>query len=199
MTILADNLWLLNRWVYQMLHRERLDVRVIRIGRFMNQNTQVAVFDEDFAKYGDAIFRFCIVKVSNVELAEDLTQEVFMRYWGYLKDGKEIQNPRALLYTIANNLAKDWYKKKKSDSLDDQIALGYDPVEKSAGPQMLAEQAEVIDALTQLEENDREVMVMRYVDGLDPRDIAVILNESANVISVRLNRATKRLQTILHL
>ncbi|MBY0538719.1 RNA polymerase sigma factor [Patescibacteria group bacterium] len=165
----------------------------------MNQNTQVTVFDEAFAQYGDAIFRFCIVKVSNVELAEDLTQEVFMRYWGYLKEDKEIQNPRALLYTIANNLAKDWYKKKKSDSLDDQIALGYDPVEKSAGPQLLAEQAEVIDALAQLEENDREIMVLRYVDGLDPKDIALILNESANVISVRINRATKRLQTILHI
>jgi RNA polymerase sigma factor (sigma-70 family) len=165
----------------------------------MNQNTPVTVFDEAFAKYGDAIFRFCIVKVTNVELAEDMTQEVFMRYWTYLKADKEISNPRALLYTIANNLAKDWYKKKKADSLDDQIALGYDPVEKSAGPVVLAEHAEIIDALQHLEENDRTVMVMRYVDGLDPKDIAAILDESANTVSVRLNRATKRLQTILHI
>jgi RNA polymerase sigma factor (sigma-70 family) len=77
--------------------------------------------------------------------------------------------------------------------------LGYDPIEKSAGPAVLAEHAEIIDALQHLEENDRTVMVMRYVDGLDPKDIAAILDESANVISVRLNRATKRLQTILHI
>lgn len=165
----------------------------------MNQNTQVTVFDEVFATYGDAIFRFCIVKVSNVELAEDMTQEVFMRYWSYLRADKEIQNPRALLYTIANNLAKDWYKKKKADSLDDQIALGYDPIEKSPGPELAAEHQEIIMALQHLEEQDRELMVMRYVDGLEPRDIAAILSESANVVSVRLNRATKRLQTILHI
>jgi RNA polymerase sigma factor (sigma-70 family) len=165
----------------------------------MNQSTQETVFQEGFTKYGDAIFRFCIVKVSNVELAEDMTQEVFMRYWGYLKADKQIDNPRALLYTIANNLAKDWYKKKKSDSLDDQIALGYEPIEKSPGPELQAEHQEIITALNELEENDKEIMVMRYVDGLEPRDIATILNESANVISVRLNRATKRLQTILHI
>lgn len=165
----------------------------------MNQSTQVTVFDEIFATYGDAIFRFCMVKVSNVEQAEDMTQEVFMRYWSYLRADKEIQNPRALLYTIANNLAKDWYKKKKADSLDDQIALGYDPIEKSPGPQLVAEHQEILTALAQLEEQDRALMVMRFVDGLEPRDIATILSESANVISVRLNRATKRLQTILHI
>lgn len=164
----------------------------------MNQNTQEKVFVEDFAQYGDAIFRFCMVKVSNVELAEDMTQEVFMRYWGYLRTDKAIANPRALLYTIANNMAKDWYKKKKTDSLDDQIALGYQPAEQSAGPIAQAEHQEIVDALNCLEERDREIMVMRYVEGLEPKDIAQLLSESANVISVRLNRATKRLQTVLH-
>jgi len=165
----------------------------------MNQNTQEKVFEVDFAKYGDAIFRFCMVKVSNVELAEDMTQEAFMRYWEYLRSGKTIDNPRALLYTMSNNLAKDWYKKKKADSLDDKFALGYDPIEKSVGAEMLAQHQEVVDALQHLEEKDREVMVMRFVEGLEPKDIAAFLNESANVISVRLNRAIKRLQTVLHL
>lgn len=181
------------------MHTNLIDVRVVESNRFMNQSVPEKIFEELFTLYGDAIFRFCMVKVSNVELAEDMTQEVFMRYWGYLSAGKEIQNPRALLYTIANNLAKDWYKKKKADSLDDQIALGYDPIEKSPGPQLQAEHQEILTALDELAENDKEIMVMRYVDGLEPRDIATILNESANVISVRLNRATKRLQTILHI
>lgn len=163
----------------------------------MNQSTEEKVFEETFAQFGDAIFRFCIVKVMNVELAEDMTQEVFMRYWSYLRADKEITNPRALLYTIANNLAKDWYKKKKADSLDDQIALGYDPIEKGPNPQTLAEYTELIDALSHLEERDKEVMIMRYVEGFEPRDIAAVLGETANAISVRINRATKRLQTIL--
>lgn len=163
----------------------------------MKEDSQEKVFTDIFAEYGDAIFRFCIVKVSNVPLAEDMTQEVFLRYWNYLRADKPVGNPRALLYTIANNLAKDWYKKKKSDSLDDQLELGYEPVERSPGPELVAAHKEIIAALDKLEEHDREVMVMRYVDGLEPKDIALVLNETANVISVRINRATKRLQNIL--
>ena len=83
--------------------------------------------------------------------------------------------------------------------MDDRIALGHEPVEKASGPQVLAEHQEVIDALHHLEEKDREVMVLRYIEGLEPKDIGTFLNESANVISVRINRATKRLQTILHI
>jgi RNA polymerase sigma-70 factor (ECF subfamily) len=181
------------------LHDAVDDVRVVELNRFMNQNTQEKVFQEDFAEYSDAIFRFCMVKVSNVELAEDMTQEVFMRYWGYLRADKTISNGRALLYTIANNMAKDWYKKKKSESLDDQMELGHLPVEKSAGQDVLAEQREVIEALHQLEERDQEVMLLRFVEGLEPKDIALILDETANNISVRINRATKRLQTLLHI
>lgn len=175
------------------------NVREVYVSRFMNQNTQETVFAETFALYSDAIFRFCIVKVTNREMAEDMTQEVFMRYWQYLRIDQEITNVRALLYTIANNMAKDWYKKKKSDSLDDRLALGYEPVEKSAGPELLATYHEVLAAMADLEEKDRDVLVLRHIEGLDPKDIAEILSESANTISVRLNRATKRLQQHLHI
>ncbi|MES2749180.1 MAG: RNA polymerase sigma factor [Patescibacteria group bacterium] len=165
----------------------------------MLQSRKEKLFADHFAEYGDAIFRFCIVKVSNVDIAEDMTQEVFMRYWGYLKAGTDVANPRALLYTIANNLAKDWYKKKKSDSLDDQMDQGFAPAEKSPSAEILASHREVIEALDHLDEKDKEVMVLRFVEGLEPKDIATLLDETANVISVRINRATKRLQTILHI
>lgn len=160
----------------------------------MNQSTLEKEFMETFSLYSDAIFRFCIVKVSNVELAEDMTQEVFMRYWQYLKDGKEMTNARALLYTIANNMAKDWYKKKKAISLDVTMEQGNIPRDKSSSPEIMAEYLRVLDTLDDLEENDKEVLFLRYVEGLEPKDIGELLKETANVISVRLNRATKRLQ-----
>lgn len=181
------------------LRGQSIDVRVVRISRCMNQDTHEKTFTDTFAQYSDAIFRFCMVKVSNVELSEDMTQEVFMRYWRYLMTDKTINNPRALLYTIASNLAKDWYKKKKSVSLDEELALGREPVEKSVGPDILAAHSEVLAALQHLEDKDQEVMVLRYVEGFEPKDIAQILDETANIISVRINRATKKLQTILHI
>lgn len=165
----------------------------------MNQDNLEKIFAEMFSLYGDAIFRFCIVKVSNVELAEDMTQEVFTRYWQYLRDGKEMTNTRSFLYTIANNMAKDWYKKEKADSLDTKMESGYTPTDREVSPEVLASYLEVLDTIEDMEQKDKEVLLLKYVEGMDPKDIAVILEETANVISVRLNRATTRLQQKLHI
>ena len=165
----------------------------------MQQDNLERIFMEAFTAYSDAIFRFSIIKVSNVQLAEDMTQEVFMRYWQYLKNGNEIQNARALLYTIAHNMAKDWYKKKKSDSLDLQMEHGHIPEDHTADPETRAAYTELIRTMHDLDEQDREVLVLRYVEGLPPKDIADMLGESANTISVRINRATRRLQEKLHI
>jgi len=165
----------------------------------MNQEELEKIFTHSFAEYADAIFRFCMVKVSNVELAEDMTQEVFARYWQYVRDGKEMTNTRSFLYTIANNLAKDWYKKKKSDSLDSKMAAGTQPKDTASGPETMASYQEVLDTMEDLEPKDKEVLLLKYVEGLPPKEIALVLQESANTISVRLNRATKRLQEKLHI
>jgi RNA polymerase sigma-70 factor (ECF subfamily) len=153
---------------------------------------------EAFESYGDALFRFCMVKVSNAALAEDFTQEVFMRFWQALRSGQEMTNTRAYLYTIANNMAKDWYKRKKAESLDARMDSGYEPRADGPSSETAAEYQEVLSVIADMEEKDREVLLLRHVEGLDPRDIAAILGESANVVSVRLNRAMKRLQEKLH-
>lgn len=164
----------------------------------MEQDTLEQAFTASFAEYGDAIFRFCLVKVSHVDLAEDMTQEVFMRYWQYLRDGREMTNTRSLLYTIANNLAKDWYKRKKASPLDDQETASSVLQTREASPELVAAYKEALDTMADLESGDREVLLLRYVEGLPPKEIAKALGESANTVSVRLNRATKRLQQKLH-
>ena len=169
------------------------------MNRFMNQDTQEKVFVESFTRYGDAIFRFCMFKVSNVELAEDMTQEVFTRYWQYLRDGKEMTNTRSLLYTIAHNMAKDWYKRKKADSLDVQMESGHTPSAPTASPEEVAAYLEVLTTIDDMEEKDKEVLLLTYVEGLHPQDIALLLSETANTISVRLNRATKKVRQKLHI
>ncbi len=160
----------------------------------MQQSTLEKAFVESFSEYGDAIFRFCMVKVSNVELAEDMTQEVFTRYWQSLRDGKEMVNTRSFLYTIANNMAKDWYKKKKADSLDDKMESGDVPNDTTASPEVVAEYQAVLSLIDDMEENDKKVLLLKHVEGLPPKEIAEVLEETANTVSVRLNRATRRLQ-----
>ena len=73
------------------------------------------------------------------------------------------------------------------------------PVENSSSPEQESEYLEVLDIIDDMEEKDKEVLLLKYVEGLAPKDIAAMLEESANSISVRLNRATKKLQQKLHI
>lgn len=165
----------------------------------MNQEALEKIFLQSFDAYGDAIFRFCLVKVSNRELAEDFTQEVFMRYWQALRDGKVMTNTRSFLYTIANNLAKDWYKKRKSESLDARMDGGFELADPGPSPHIDAEYREALLKITDMDDEDREILMLRHVEGWEPKDIAEMLNVSANVVSVRLNRAMSRLQEKLQI
>ena len=160
----------------------------------MEQKEFEQIFQETFHQYSDAIFRFCIVKVSNQPLAEDMTQEVFMRYWQYVREGKEISNARSLLYTIANNLAKDWYKRKKVVPLEEDNGHEGVLVSHESSPETMAVYQELLRVIDDLDEMDRELILLRHVEGLDPKDIAELYKESPNVISVRLNRAVKKLK-----
>jgi RNA polymerase sigma factor (sigma-70 family) len=96
-------------------------------------------------------------------------------------------------------MAKDWYKKKKSDSLDAKMESGQVPKDTSASPEEVASYQEVLEAMNGMEEKDAEVLLLKFVEGLDPKDIAKILGETANTVSVRINRATKRLQQKMHI
>jgi RNA polymerase sigma-70 factor, ECF subfamily len=152
-------------------------------------------FKKTYDEYADAIFRFCLMKTSNKEQAEDLVQETFMRLWQSLRDGKEMQNVRAYLYTIANNLVTDWYRKRKPESLTALEEKGFEAKDvTSETPLREAEHAEVLRLVEQLDEGDRAVLLMRFIEGIEPREIAEMLGESANVISVRIHRALKRVR-----
>ena len=167
--------------------------------RYMEQDTLEQEFIETFRMYGDAIFRFSLVKVSNKELAEDFTQEVFMRYWQSLREGKEMINTRAYLYTIAYNLAKDWYRKKKSLSLDERMENGSEPVGNEPDTLSLASYEEVLRAMEDIEPSDKMLLVLRFLEGYEPKGIAEITGESPNVISVRITRALARLRNKLRI
>ena len=166
----------------------------------MHQNTAQTQFLSAYDAYSDAIFRFCALKVSNREIAQDLTQEVFIRYWQTLRKGEKLKNERAYLYTLARNLVIDWYRKKKESSLDVLTEAGIEF--KGDGPQSItdsAEAAEVIAVIENLDEDAREVLLLRFVEGFSPKEIAEHLNESPNVVSVRIHRSLKKVQELLHI
>lgn len=166
----------------------------------MSQKTLKELFLESFDLYSNAIYRFCVVKTSDAELAQDLTQETFTRYWQALRDKKEMRNTRAFLYTIAQHLVIDWYRKKKSLSLDTMTNTQYESQEIGRiSAEERAQYEEIRSVIAQLPQEQQLVLLLRYVEGLGPKDIADMLEVSANVVSVRIDRALKKVRVLLNL
>lgn len=165
----------------------------------MDQDETKAYFLQIYDTYASDIYRFCFLKVSSREQAEDLTQEVFTRFWQALREGTVMRSERALLYTMARNLVIDWYRKKKESSLDILTESGIEFAGDSGEDvQVAAEMAEALKAVNELDEPSREALLMRYVEGFSPKEIASLTGESANAVSVRLNRAIKKVRAIMH-
>ncbi len=145
--------------------------------------------------HADAIFRQCYFKTSDREVAADLTQDAFTKTWDYLSQGNEVTNLKSFLFTVANNCIKDWYKKHRAIP---QSSFEHDPfatfADEAQNSEIVAEAALVLRVLEELEEHDRDVVVMRYVEGLSPREIAEIFGERENTISVRITRALKKIR-----
>ena len=151
-----------------------------------------------YDEYASPIFRHCYFRVSSRELAEDLTQESFMRTWNYLAEAKTIDNPKAFLYRIAENLVVDYYRKKKELSLDVLAEKGFDP--SGDGASSILDYADMRHArqmIEELEPQHREILILRFVDDLPIRDIAGIIGKSENVVSVRIHRAMQKLRHLL--
>jgi RNA polymerase sigma-70 factor (ECF subfamily) len=159
---------------------------------------------EEFIKLydemADQLFRHCFFKLSNRELALDLVQETFARTWEYIAAGKEVKNIKGFLFKVANNLIIDEYRKKKAVSLEAlQESTGFDaPVNEHKKTIFSVEVDTVLAHINKLDPKYKDVILMRYVNDYSPKEIAKILGESENAVSVRINRGIKKVQEMLN-
>lgn len=151
-----------------------------------------------YEDYADAIYRHCYFRVFDKELAKDLVQETFAKTWRYLASGREVLNGQAFLYKVATNLMINRSRKKKEISLDMLQEQGFDPgTDQRASLENFIAGKKVFEELDRLDDRYSQVITMRFVDDLSPQEIADILGESENAVSVRLHRALKKLKELL--
>ena len=151
-------------------------------------------------KHSDDIFRFCMVKTKDRDLSLDITQETFMKFWEYLVRDTDIDNHRALLYRIANNLVIDRYRKKKDYLVEDYSAgpleqeLRNDPRERMENK---LDGAHAITLLHELPDIMREIITLKFIDDLSISEIATVVDRDSKTVSVYLHRGLKKLQEII--
>jgi len=123
-------------------------------------------------------------------------QEVFLKFWRYLEGDREIKNAQGLLYRIADHSIIDEKRKRSSESLEALIEeKEFDPSSaEHTNMETRVLYKEAISELGTLREDEQNLFVLRYVDDLDPKEIAELRGTTANTVSVQLNRISAKLK-----
>lgn len=147
--------------------------------------------EEIISAYYEQIYKFCYWKIQNSAEAQDITQDTFMRFLDAAQTYSDIKRPKALLYTIANNLCRNWIKKARPVSLDSlesqDLYMTDDFAEESIQKIYLS------NAISALPENQKEVLLLRYGQDLKVGEVAEILGLSRFQVMYRIRNALKQL------
>ncbi|MBI5254543.1 RNA polymerase sigma factor [Candidatus Falkowbacteria bacterium] len=152
--------------------------------------------------YIEKIFRFVLFKVSRQEDAEDISADVFLKAWKYIKESeKKVSNFKAFIYQVARNCVIDFYREKnrtfeKANEDQELIEDARDQKDLAQQVENKIEIAAVENYLNKLKEEYREIILLRHVEGFNIKEIAQILGKKSGAIRVLLHRAMKALKEI---
>jgi RNA polymerase sigma-70 factor (ECF subfamily) len=179
------------------------DVELIKLAQNRQNDPDIGAqaVGELYDRYHESIYRYVWSRVSDPQLAEDLTGDVFTNMVKNLPRYRSIGTPfQAWLYRIARNLIID--NRRKASSRNemplveefDSIAGEHDPVQV-VEDQMVVEQVQAV--LGELKPLKRDVLILRFIVGLSLNEVASILGRTIGSIKVTQHRALKELRTML--
>lgn len=152
-------------------------------------------FDELYKLYATDILRVSYYYLGSRELAEDVTQDVFVKLIinkPILEQGKE----KSWLLKVAMNRCRDLWR----SSWIKKVILGHPGFECFPAPDeigKLADQSALSEAVSRLKPEFKEVVLLFYYQGFSVSEIAEMLQIAEGTVSSRLSRARERLQADL--
>lgn len=161
--------------------------------------------DMDLDEQYDKIYRYCYFRMHQREAAEDITQETFLRFLEngtYRNTGRQLQ----YLYTVARNLCIDMYRNEKKRELPagfpEETEMGREMRASGAAGEENPEESLVASlvlhqALEELAEEERELVLLRYVNQVPVGTIAGMLGISRFAVYRRLREAMRFLRNRL--
>jgi len=166
-------------------------------------------FGRIYDRYIERIYRFVSLKLPTKEAAQDVTSEAFLRFWQYVQDEKGITNVRALLYRIARNLVVDYYRaSSRTISVEQSVTFSLDVTsydnedrlsDQNKGKRLIEAKADlalIVERVSRLKEDYRDVLMLRLVDDLSFQDIAIVLDKKPGTVRVIFHRAMKVLDNL---
>lgn len=132
----------------------------------------------------DKLYRYCYFKLHNREMAEDITQEAFLRYFERYNRLTEISALKCL-YTIARNLCIDEYRKPQTQPIDSFIS-------DDSMEERLITNLTVREALSKLTHREQELLLLRYANDVPVTVIGKIYGISRFAVYRQLTAAANK-------
>ena len=172
------------------------------------QNGTVQAFDVIVYRFKDRLHNFLFRYTHNHEDCEDLVQETFLRVYRSRFSYQPIAKLSTWIFTIALNLAKSMYKKKQRMTTFSIHADDSDPDSRDfeiSDTSVLQDEKlhlknsveELEKALMQLNDEFREVIVLRDIQQLTYEEISEITGTAMGTVKSRINRARVQLQDLI--
>jgi len=139
-------------------------------------------------QYADLLLRITFVQLKQMQDAEDITQEVFIRLIEKKPVFETQEHMKAWLIRVAINLCKDHWKSawyKKTIPLEDELAV------------FPAEISDTLQIIMQLPSASRQVVLLHDYVGYSLVEIASMTGQTASAVTTRLHRARKKLRLML--
>jgi len=147
-----------------------------------------AALENIVEKYADLLMRITFVQMKQLQDAEDIAQEVFVRLLENRPAFENEEHRKAWLIRVALNLCKDrwkssWYK--RSVPLDEDLAV------------FPAEISDILQTIMKLPSSSRQVVLLHDYFGYSLVEIASMTGEKSSAVTTRLHRARKKLRLVL--
>lgn len=153
-------------------------------------------FEELFRRYGGRLQGYFMRVTSSPELSRDMVQQTFMHVHRARKDFHLDRSFRPWFFTIAHNVRREHFRRKAR-----KPETAYDPErhgELSVSPDVSSASDRLVQrALEQLNEDQRQVVVLHWYEGLTFREIGETVGASTSAVKVRAHRAYNKLREML--
>ncbi len=139
-------------------------------------------------KYGDMLFRLCLITLGNIGDAEDAVQETMISYLQRSPEFENEEHEKAWLLKVAANKCKDILRYRIRHPVVDMEAIkGFTKEPDDSG---------IIEALMTLPGRFRIVLILYYVEEYSVREIASIIGRSTSAVKMRLQKGRRLLKEV---
>ena len=153
-----------------------------------------AAFGDLYGIYLDRIYRYVFYQVKDKMTAEDITEEVFLKAWKAINSCKGKEGTfSSWLYRIAHNHIIDIFRsqsKMRTVEMETLVELSH-PIAKL---ETELDHQEILNNIADLPPNQRKVIILKFIEGLDNFEIEQIIGKSQGAIRVLQTRALANLR-----